>query len=119
VHRPWDSWFTSAQRAYIEDALAEHALAMVDQELDDALTELARTSEGVVQYRPNRAPLPPRAPLLEPTADLVPAMVSCHPGGKLKLEPGWSGVVWCHLCAAPAQGARTALGRIRLQRRES
>jgi len=119
VHNPWERWFTPAQQKYLDDALAEDVLATVDQEMDAALTELARSSEGVVEYRPHYRPLPSREPLQESTVDLTTVPMPCHPSARLKLEPGWSGVVWCHLCAAPAQSTRTALGRIRLQRRES
>jgi hypothetical protein len=117
--RTWDRWFTAAQQAYFEDALAEDALALVDQELDEALTELARTSEGVIQYHPYRTLLPPRTPLSEPTVDLVLALVACHPGGKLKIEPGWSKPVRCHLCGAEAQSKRAVLGKLRLRPAES
>ena len=119
VQRSWDRWFTLIQRKYLEDALAEDALATVDHEMDEALTELARTSGGVIQYRPSRKPAPPRDPLQESTVDLAAVSLACHPGARLKLEPGWSRVMWCHLCGAQAQGGRRVLAKLCLRPRGS
>ena len=101
AQRSWECWFTPLQQRYLDDALAEDALAIADLGLEDP-------------YHP-----PPRAPLNESTADLATVAVACHPGAPLKLEPGWSKAAWCHLCGAQPQVGRTALGRVRLRRRES
>ena len=119
AQRSWECWFTHAQRRYLEDGLAEDALAMVDREMDEALTELARTSGGVVQYRPIRNQPTPRAPLDEATVGLAAFSMPCHPGARLKLEPTWSRAVWCHLCGTQAQDGRAVVGRLRLRPRES
>ena len=101
AQRSWECWFTPLQLRYFDDSLFEDALAIADLGLEDP-------------YQP-----PPRAPLHESTADLATVPVPCHPGVKLKLEKGWSKVVWCHLCGDLAQTARVTLGRVRLRRRES
>jgi hypothetical protein len=118
VQNPWECWFTPAQQRYLDDELAEDVLTTAYQELEGVLTELALDSDGVIESRPKPGQPPLREQLRESTADLAPVSVPCHPKAGLKLEPGWSAVVWCHLCAAPVQGTRTALGRVRLRRRE-
>jgi hypothetical protein len=100
--RTWDRWFTPAQQAYFEDVLAEDAGLLAHHGPHDELTELH-----------------PRAPFHETTTDLVAVPVQCHPGMKLKLERSWSSGVRCHLCGTQAASRRTALGRMRLRRRES
>ena len=119
VQRSWECWFTPVQQKYLDDALAEDVLVTAYEEVEDVLTELALDSEGVIENRPERNQPPARAPLHEPTVDLATVPVPCHPGAKLKLEPGWSNGVRCHLCGTKAQSARTVLGRVRVRRRES
>jgi hypothetical protein len=118
VQRSWGCWFTPVQQRYLDDALAEDVLVTAYEEVEHVLTELALDSEGVLVDSSQRDQSPTRPPLLEPTADLAPVAVSCHPGAKLKLEPGWSNAACCHLCGTKAQGTRTTLGRVRLRRRE-
>lgn len=116
--RSWDSWFTPAQQKYLDDALAENVLVAAYQEVEHVLNELALDSEGIVvnsKWRDQPAPCPP---MLEPTVDLATVPVSCHPGAKLKLEPGWANAVACHLCGTKAQKTQTVLGRLRMRRQE-
>jgi hypothetical protein len=121
VQRSWECWFTHRQQKYLDDALAEDVLAKAYQEVEHVLGELALDSEGVIVNSPPQhdEPEEARPPLLEPTLDLAFVPVACHPGAKLKLEPGWSEGVRCHFCGTPApQSTRTTLGRVRLRRRE-
>src|SRR5215470_6731236 len=84
AQRSWECWFTPVQQRYLDDALAEDALAAVSEELEDTLTELALDSEGVLEHQPKRTPPPPREPLHESTDDLTTVPVPCHPGTMLK-----------------------------------
>jgi len=118
VQRSWECWFTPVQKKYLDDALAEDVLATAYQELEDVLTDLALDSEGVIESQPRRSQ-PPRAPLHELTVDLATVPVPCHPGARLKLEPGWSRTRWCHLCGTPAPSGRAIVGRLRLRLPES
>jgi DNA-directed RNA polymerase subunit RPC12/RpoP len=118
AQRSWDCWFTPVQQSFLDDALAEDVLATAYQELEHVLNELALDSEGVIVNSPEHDRPAARPALLEPTVDLTTVPVPCHPGAKLKLDPGWSDGVRCHLCGSQAQSRRTALGRVRLQRRE-
>jgi hypothetical protein len=118
VQRSWECWFTPVQKRYLDDALAEDVVATAYQELEDVLTDLALDSDGVLESRP-RPGQPPRAPLQEPTVDLAAVSVPCHPGARLKLEPGWSRTRWCHLCGAQASSGRAVVGRLRLRPPES
>jgi hypothetical protein len=118
AQKSWEWWFTPTQEKYLDEAIAEDVLSSTYQELEGVLNDLALDSAAVIESRPKRSQPPLREPLRESTADLAAVSVPCHPDARLKLEAGWSGVVWCHLCAAPAQGTRTPLGRVRLQRRE-
>ena len=119
VQNSWECWFTPAQQKYLDEALADDVLSSAYQELDGVLTGRALDSDGVIEMRPALDQALHSEPLRESTADLAPVSVSCHPAARLKLEPGWSAVVWCHFCAAPTESTRTTLGRVRLQRRES
>ena len=120
VQRSWERWFTHGQQKYLDDALAEDVLAKAYQQMEHVLGELALDSEGVIVNLPqNDEPEEARPPLLEPTIDLAFVPVACHPGAKLKLEPGWSDGVRCHFCGTQTpQSTRTTLGRVRLRRRE-
>jgi hypothetical protein len=119
AQRPWECWFTPAQHGYLDDALAEDVLSTAYQELEDVLTVLALDPEGEVVSLQRREQPPARPPLHEPTVDLAMVPVPCHPGARLKLEPGWSNGVRCHLCGTQAESTRTVLGRVRVRRRES
>ena len=118
AQKSWEWWFTQTQEKYLDEAIAEDVLSSAYQEVQGVLTDLALDSAGVIESVPRSSQPPLREPLRESTADLSAVSVPCHPDAGLKLEPGWSGVVWCHLCAAPAQSTRTPLGRLRLLRRE-
>jgi len=119
VQRPWESWFTPVQQRFLDDALADDVLTAAYQELDHVLTELALDSEGVIVSAPQRNQPPTRPPLQEPTVDLAMVPLPCHPGARLKLEPGWSNPVRCHLCGTEARSRRTVLARVRVRRPES
>jgi hypothetical protein len=118
VQRSWACWFTPIQQRYLDDALAEDVLTSAYQDVEHVLGELALDSEGVLGSSPQSAEPVARPPLLEPTVDLASFPVPCHPGARLKLEPGWSNRVRCHLCGTQALSTRTALGKLRLIRRE-
>ena len=119
VQHPWESWFTPAQKKYLDDALAEDVLSAAYQELAHELSVPALSSEGVIVSSAQRDQRPAHPPLLEPTIDLTMVPVPCHPGARLKLEPGWSNGVRCHLCGTTTQVTRTPLGRLRLRRRDT
>jgi hypothetical protein len=116
VQRAWGCWFTLVQQKYLDDALAEDVLATAYQEMEHELTVLALDSDGVIASSPQR---PPRTPLLEPTVDLAMVPVPCHPGARLKLEPGWSSEIRCHFCGSKAQKTQKVLGKVRVRRPES
>jgi len=106
AERAWDCWVTPAQQNYLENVAAENAFAMVGPDVDDALIELARSSAGVIEYRPIGT-RPPRAPFFESTSGLLVVSTPCHPDDKLKVEASWLKPVRCHLCGTAVSGLDT------------
>lgn len=98
----WDRWFTPTQRAAIEDGLAEAALEIVSEQIDDALADLTSASDGILAFHASGHHYPTRQCPVEATNDLVERPAPCHLEVGLKLDPSWTTAPHCHLCGARA-----------------
>jgi hypothetical protein len=91
-----DQWFTQAQIAYIEDAMA----GPVSREASEAIEKAFRDVRGIAFKRNSLdEPEPPHA-LQEPN-DMIITAPPCHPWEPVKVPEGVASQVHCLICGAP------------------
>jgi hypothetical protein len=94
-----EGWYTHAQVAMMEEAVADRAADVVGDALDETARRINRRGKGIKMSTSGRPRSRTSPPLSEPN-DMVGVEPPCHPFEPVKVLEGWSEPLHCLVCGS-------------------